>query len=63
MAVSNIKATFQGDVQRVWEVVTSLESYSWRSDLSIQKRDTLPLSRLQQQIYISVGNLIWKMII
>lgn len=34
MAVSNIKATFQGDVQRVWEVVTSLESYSWRSDLS-----------------------------
>lgn len=34
MAVSNIKATFQSDVQRVWKVVTSLENYSWRSDLS-----------------------------
>lgn len=34
MAVSNIKATFQSDVQRVWEIVTSLEKYSWRSDLS-----------------------------
>lgn len=34
MAISNIKAIFQSDVQRVWEVVTSLENYSWRSDLS-----------------------------
>lgn len=34
MAVSNIKAAFQSDVQTVWEVVTSLENYSWRSDLS-----------------------------
>lgn len=34
MAISNIKATFQSDIQRVWEVVTSLENYSWRSDLS-----------------------------
>lgn len=34
MAISNIKAVFQSDVQRVWEVVTSLENYSWRSDLS-----------------------------
>lgn len=34
MAVSNIKATFQSDIQRVWEVVTSLENYAWRSDLS-----------------------------
>lgn len=34
MAVSNIKATFQSDIQRVWEVVTSLKNYSWRSDLS-----------------------------
>lgn len=34
MAVSNIKATFQSDIQRVWEVVTSLENYTWRSDLS-----------------------------
>lgn len=34
MAVSNIKATFQSDIQKVWEVVTSLKNYSWRSDLS-----------------------------
>lgn len=33
MAVSNIKAVFQCDIQRVWEVVTSLEHYTWRSDL------------------------------
>lgn len=33
MAVANIKAVFECDVQRVWEVVTSLEKYSWRSDL------------------------------
>lgn len=33
MAVSNVKVTFQSDVQRVWEVVTSLKHYSWRSDL------------------------------
>lgn len=30
---SNIKATFPCDLQRVWEVVTSLTDYSWRSDI------------------------------
>lgn len=34
MAVSNRKVILQSDIQRVWEVVTSLENYSWRSDLS-----------------------------
>jgi hypothetical protein len=34
MAVTTIKAVFQCDVQKVWNVVTSLENYSWRSDLS-----------------------------
>ncbi len=34
MAVSNIKAVFKSDIQKVWEVVTSLENYAWRSDLS-----------------------------
>ncbi len=33
MAVSNIKAVFKRDIQKVWEVVTSLENYGWRSDL------------------------------
>lgn len=34
MAVSNIKAEFLTDVKKVWEIVTSLEEYSWRSDLN-----------------------------
>jgi len=34
MAITNIKATFQCDVQKVWSIVTSLENYSWRSDVS-----------------------------
>lgn len=34
MEVSNIKAAFESDIQRVWEIVTSLENYSQRSDLS-----------------------------
>lgn len=33
MAVSNIKAVFQSDIQKVWETVTSLENCAWRSDL------------------------------
>lgn len=34
MAISNIKALFQSNVETVWNVVTSLEKYQWRSDLS-----------------------------
>lgn len=34
MAVSNIKAVFQSDIKDVWNVVTSLENYQWRSDVS-----------------------------
>ena len=34
MAVSNIKATFQSDIKKTWQTVTSLEEYAWRSDLS-----------------------------
>lgn len=34
MAVSNVKAVFQHNVQKVWDIVTSLEKYQWRSDLS-----------------------------
>lgn len=33
MAVSTIKAEFQCEVEKVWEKVTSLDKYSWRSDL------------------------------
>ena len=34
MAISKIKAVFQRDIKDVWDVVTSLENYKWRSDLS-----------------------------
>lgn len=33
MAVSNMKAVFKQDIHKVWETVTSLENYGWRSDL------------------------------
>lgn len=34
MAVCSIKAVFDKDILEVWSVVTSLENYVWRSDLS-----------------------------
>ncbi len=33
MAVANVKATFNCDIKKIWDTVTSLENYSWRSDL------------------------------
>ncbi len=34
MATSNINTTFNCDIKKVWNIVTSLENYSWRSDLA-----------------------------
>lgn len=34
MAISKIKAVIQSDLQTVWDIVTSLENYQWRGDLS-----------------------------
>lgn len=34
MAISKIKAVFSASLQEVWDIVTSLENYQWRSDLS-----------------------------
>ena len=33
MAISNKKAIFHCEVQKVWDVVTSLTEYGWRSDI------------------------------
>ena len=33
MAISEIKAVFSASVQDVWDIVTSLKNYQWRSDL------------------------------
>lgn len=34
MATANIKATFPCALEKVWNVVISLDNYAWRSDLS-----------------------------
>lgn len=34
MAISSVKTTLDKKVSEVWEIVTSLENYSWRSDLA-----------------------------
>lgn len=34
MAIANMKVTLNKDRETVWEMVTSLDNYSWRSDLS-----------------------------
>lgn len=39
MTVSSITASFSADIQKVWEIVTSLTDYSWRHDL--QKIDQI----------------------
>ncbi len=33
MAVSTIKVSFNCNIERVWDIVTSLTDYSWRSNL------------------------------
>lgn len=33
MAIANMKVTLNCDLERVWNVVTDLETYQWRSDL------------------------------
>lgn len=60
MAKAKITATFSCSLERVWDVVTSLDNYSWRSDiteikvmdagkefLNIRKTGMLPPSPLQ----------------
>lgn len=37
MAVVSAKAVFRGDVQKIWDVVTSVQDYTWRSDLGKTK--------------------------
>lgn len=34
MATSNIKVRIPCDIHKVWGVVTAVEHYTWRSDLS-----------------------------
>ena len=34
MTMTNIKETFACDIKTLWEIITSLENYAWRSDIS-----------------------------
>ena len=34
MTASTIKATFPCDIKKAWKIMTSLDEYEWRSDLS-----------------------------
>ncbi|MBX4263080.1 SRPBCC family protein [Clostridium estertheticum] len=34
MAIANVRVTLNEDIKTVWKIVTSLENYAWRSDLS-----------------------------
>lgn len=34
MATSNVEAILPYDIKKVWDIVTSFDDYSWRSDLS-----------------------------
>lgn len=34
MAIANVKVTLNKDIKTVWDMVTSLDNYAWRSDLS-----------------------------
>ena len=34
MAISRLTALFQSDIKTVWDIVTSLDNYQWRSDIS-----------------------------
>lgn len=33
MAISTIRAEFHCEVEKIWNIVTSLDNYSWRSDI------------------------------
>ena len=72
MICAQIKATFPCDIQRVWDVVTSVEQYAWRSDLSrtevrnesqfieYTKNGFAPGLLLRPQNRTGAGNLSWK---
>lgn len=34
MAIANVKVLLNKDIESVWNIVTSLDNYEWRSDLS-----------------------------
>lgn len=72
MAISKIRAVFQNEIKDVWKVVTSLDKYQWRSDLSKieikNEKQFIEYTRDGYATYFTVTvtepfkrwNLIWK---
>lgn len=71
MARSNIKAVFENDVQTVWNVITDVKNYIWRTDLSkteiISDKQFIEATPLHLQLpflnHTSDGSLTWKIAI
>ena len=76
MVMTNIKATFACDIKTVWKIITSLEDYAWRSDISkieivkpinnllnIQRIFIQRYLQLQYLNLINVMNLKWKIVV
>lgn len=61
MVITNIKASFPNDIKTIWNIVTSLDNYTWRSDLS--KLVIQQLLRLPVLDPTSVMNSVWKTVI
>ena len=75
MAVSNIKTVLSADISKVWDVVTDVENYSWRSDLSrtelLEKNQFVEYTKKGYpttlpsllQCHMNDGSLIWRTVI
>ena len=76
MVMTNIKATFACDIKTVWKIITSLEDYAWRSDISkieivkphqqFIENTRIFIQRYLQLQYlnlINVMNLKWKIVV
>ena len=55
MAVSNIKAIFENDIHKVWDIVFAVDKYSsWRSDLSkteiINEKQFIEYTKINEKI-------------
>ena len=62
MAILNTKVILPCNIQKAWDIVTSVEKYTWRSDLSKTERMGMQQTlQSQLQNHVSAGSLIWKM--
>lgn len=54
MVTSNIKAVLSCDIQQVWKAVTTVENYSWRSDL--RKMENSNMRGHWTGRFVAIGN-------